>query len=96
MHAAQEGGTRGPAHLLVGEAVEGPGEAVQAGGHGEVGVGERGADEVHRVRRDVAALVICTTATAVTAGEGPNGPNATCADPAPAPPPLGGPAHSWC
>jgi hypothetical protein len=45
-------------HFLVGEAVEGPGEAVHAGGEREVRIGEGRADEVGRVRRHVATLVI--------------------------------------
>ena len=44
--------------LLVGEAVERAGEAVHAGGEREVRVRECRADEVHGVRRDVAALVV--------------------------------------
>lgn len=45
--------------LLVGAAVQGPREAVHAGGEREVRGGERGADEVGGVRADVAALVVC-------------------------------------
>mmetsp|Transcript_31332 Transcript_31332/g.56877 ORF Transcript_31332/g.56877 Transcript_31332/m.56877 type:complete len:423 (-) Transcript_31332:174-1442(-) len=44
--------------LLVGEAMEGTGEAVDAGGEGEVGVGEGRANEVAGVGRDVATLVV--------------------------------------
>mmetsp|Transcript_942 Transcript_942/g.2557 ORF Transcript_942/g.2557 Transcript_942/m.2557 type:complete len:294 (+) Transcript_942:566-1447(+) len=44
--------------LLVGEAVERAGERVHRRGEREVWVGERGADEVARVRRGVAALVV--------------------------------------
>ena len=44
--------------LLVREAVEGPREGVEARDVGVVGVAERRADEVRRVRGRVAALVV--------------------------------------
>lgn len=45
-------------HLLVGQAVERSGEAVHTGGEREVGIGQGRADEVGRVGRYVAALVV--------------------------------------
>lgn len=45
-------------HLLVGEAVEGAGKPVHAGGKGEVGVGESAPHQVAGVGRDVASLVV--------------------------------------
>jgi hypothetical protein len=47
-----------PKHLLVGQPVQWPGEAVEAGRERVVGVRQRAANEVCRVRADVAALVV--------------------------------------
>jgi hypothetical protein len=47
-----------PEDLLVGEAVEGAGETAEGGRVGEEGVREGRADQVGRVGRDVAALVV--------------------------------------
>ena len=47
--------------LLVGEAVEGSGEAAHAGGEGQVGVRQGRAHQVGGVGRDVAALVVTKT-----------------------------------
>ena len=45
-------------HLLVGQAVQGTGQAVQTGGQGQEGRAEGAADQVGRVGADVAALVV--------------------------------------
>lgn len=45
-------------HLLVGEAMERPGEAAHSGAEREVGVGECGAHQVSGVGRDVTSLVV--------------------------------------
>lgn len=44
--------------FLVGQSVEGSGEAVESGGEGEVRVGKGGSDEVGRVGGDVASFVV--------------------------------------
>jgi len=46
------------AHLLVGEAVKGPGQRAHAAGKREVRVGQRGPDEVGRVGAGIASLVV--------------------------------------
>mmetsp|Transcript_26202 Transcript_26202/g.84300 ORF Transcript_26202/g.84300 Transcript_26202/m.84300 type:complete len:345 (+) Transcript_26202:92-1126(+) len=45
-------------HLLVGQSVQGASQGVHASSEGEVGVGQRGADQVGGVRGSVATLVV--------------------------------------
>ena len=46
-------------HFLVGQAMQRPRQAVEAGREGEVGVGQGAADQVRGMRADVPSLVVC-------------------------------------